>query len=163
MNIRWPSKNFWHRTVLGGLCTTITAALIAVSHLPLCGWLFVAGITVVQLVALSEYIQLCKIKGFSPAAPFLYWTGSAYLFLHYLAMTSPAYASLPPLLLFAGIFATGYWYFKNQKDAMANLALTAFAFVYICLPTSWLLDINFLATTPSNAPTSFWIIWLLVR
>ena len=71
MNIRWPSKNFWHRTVLGGLCTTITAALIAVSHLPLCGWLFVAGITVVQLVALSEYIQLCKIKGFSPAAPFL--------------------------------------------------------------------------------------------
>jgi phosphatidate cytidylyltransferase len=162
MTLHWPSKNFWYRTLFGIAFTAVTALIIGISHLPFCGWIFASGVALIQLVALTEYVQLAKGKGFAPAAPLLYLLGSAYIFLHYLSITIPLFSLLPALALLIGTLVGSCGSFGNQNNALANFALTVFGFAYITLPLSWLLDINFLASSPVGTPSFFWIVWLLV-
>jgi phosphatidate cytidylyltransferase len=157
-----PSENFWQRSLFSSAFIVLTSLLIAGSHLPLCGWLFVAGLAVIQSVAIAEYVRLCRLKSFAPAASLLSWFSLFYLFIYFLATLFPKFANLPLFFLFLGALSTPLAFLRRQQDACANLAITVFGFVYISLPLSWLVDINFLPRSPSGGTTAFWIAWLLV-
>lgn len=157
-----PSKNFRQRLSYSILFVILVAALIFVSHLPLWGWLFVGGIAIVQNVALTEYVRLCRAKGFSPAASPLRIFSFIYLIAFSLYIALPQLSFLPPLLLFLGAICIPLIFLNRQQGAIANLSLTLFGFIYISFPLSLLVGINFLPLLPSGLSSTFWITWLLV-
>jgi phosphatidate cytidylyltransferase len=159
---RLPSVNFWQRSLFSSAFIVATSTLIALSHLPLCEWFFVAGLATIQYVALVEYVRLCRSKDFDPAATLLYWFSLFYILVYSLATLFPKFSHLPMFFLFLGALSTPLAFLNRQRGACANLALTVFGFVYITFPLSWLVDINFMPRLPSGDTTTFWITWLLV-
>lgn len=151
--LRWPSKNFWYRTLFGSALAIIIGILIALTSHPCCSWLFVAGLICVHLTALYELVCLCTAKGFAPAAGLLYPLCTAVLISHALSIRNPSFAPLAPGLLFLGAILLPC---LARPGSIINLALTIFSVVYLTVPCMWLLDITFIPGTP------FWITWLIV-
>ncbi len=158
----WPSANFWQRSITSFVFIALTALLIVSSHLPFCAWFFILGLVGVQSIALWEYLRLCQAKGFSPASKLLRWFSLWYLLVYALATLFPQFVHLPMFLLFLAAVSTPLAFLIHQHEAIANIALTIFGFVYIVLPCSLIIDINFLPRLPSGEATAFWLTWLLV-
>jgi phosphatidate cytidylyltransferase len=125
-------------------------------------WLFIAGLGPIQYVAVVEYIRLCRLKGFAPAASLLIWFSLFYLLMHFLATVYPKFEHLPMLPLLLGALSLPLAFLTHKAGACANLALTVFGFIYIALPLSLLVDINFIPHLTPGGTTSFWIAWLLI-
>jgi phosphatidate cytidylyltransferase len=158
---QYPSMNFWQRLLFGGAFTALTVILILVSHLQMCGPLFVIGLITVECVALHEYFALCSKKGFFPAKTILVWFSAMYVALYYAAIQHPQLVHIPRLAVYFAALLIPLYLFNRVEGAIANLATTLFGFAYIIFPLSFIVDINFLVRLPDGIHTSFWLAWLL--
>ncbi len=158
----WPSINFWQRLLYSCAFIIFIGTFIGVSHIPHYEWLFIAGVAAIQFVASKEYVHLCHLKGFAPAATLLSRFSLGYLFIYSLATLYPKFAHLPMFVLIFGAMIMPFALANKQQGAIANLAVTLFGFVYIVFPLCCIIDINFLPHLPADSSTSFWITWLLV-
>lgn len=153
--IQLPSRNFWYRAFFGSAFALLTAFFIAISHSPPFGWLFACALTVLQAVAVREFLKLAKMKGFAPASLMLIICSSLYVLSRYVAIISPGRGHLPTLLLCLSSIACALSLLRHQKDAIANYSITFFGFVYVTFPLSLLIDINCRAHP-------MWLVWLLI-
>lgn len=136
---------------MGFLGIIFAAIVILFSHTPPFEYLFVLAIALGQAAALSEYYQLSEAKAIAPLKKFPILFSILYIFLHYSIGTNELL--LPALFSFMAIAFMAY--FSNHEQAIRNLSTTLFGILYITLPLSLLLDINFLAS-------SSWLVYLLV-
>ncbi len=158
---QYPSMNFWQRLVFGGAFTALTVILVMVSHLQMCGPLFVIGLILIECVALHEYFALCGTKGYFPAKSTLVWFSAMYVGLYYAAVQHPQLVHLPRLAIYLAALIIPFYFFKRVDGAIANLATTFFGFAYIIFPLTFIIDINFLVRLSDGCHTSFWLAWLL--
>lgn len=142
-------NNFQQRFLFGFLGIVLIAALIFFSHTPPLHYLFIAAVACVQAIALWEYYQLAKEKEILPNALLGVIFSLLYIPLHY--FQGPVL-----LLLFVFMVTAFITYLKAHVNAIANMAVTIFGLIYITIPLSFLIDLNF---PPSNS--SIWIIYLI--
>lgn len=145
-------SNFQQRFVCGFLGILIITAIIFVSHVPPFHYLFIASVALVQIIALWEYYQLAKEKEIIPQVALGVIFSLLYVILHYLKVRDAL-----ALFLFAFMAVAFMKCCRTQVNALANIATTIFGFVYVTIPLSFLIDLNF----PKTPCSSFWIIYLI--
>ncbi len=127
------------------------AFIIFVSHIPPLQYLFVATIALLQAKALQEYYQLAKHKGLQPLVISPVLSSILYIVAHYFFGVDQIV--VPFLFLFMALAILRL--FSKQENAIANAAVTVFGIVYVTIPLSFLIDINFVHG-------SIWLVYLLI-
>lgn len=133
------------------LAIACSAVLIIFSHTPPFQYLFVLVLALIQAAALNEFYALSENKGFKPVKKLAIAASIAYFFLHYASGSD--HIIVPFLLLTMGCAFIAH--FAKHKDSIPNLAITLFGLLYITIPLSFLVDINFLGS-------SIWFVYLLI-
>src|SRR5262245_10408538 len=121
--------------------------------------LFFAGII---SIALFEYYQLAQRKGFRPSvslgigSTIVYFIGVAF-YLHYSYLdTLPSFILLGSLLLLFLIF------FNQYPSSIGNLAVTLFGIVYLTIPLSCALRINYFFPDRAMEDGRIWLAYVLI-
>ncbi len=144
-------NNFQQRSLMSFLGIALLAGAIAISHTQPFEYLFVLFMALSQGAALYEYYSLSTRKGYLPLKVFPVIASIVYFFLHYVYGSD---ATVVPFLLLTTAF-TFIGFFKNHENSIANIAITIFGVVYITIPFSFFIDINFLAG-------SSWLAYLVI-
>lgn len=148
-------SNFLQRVGMSLLFSAIAAAAIYYSHDPIFSWVYVVVMGGIVMAALWEYYQIAKANGCQPAGAVGYLGTIVYLGLTYAAINEPLLNEWIPicfgLILFAGFFA---YCFAGRKP-LINLAVTIFGVIYLTLPLSYLIGINF-------EYGRIWVVYLLL-
>jgi phosphatidate cytidylyltransferase len=113
---------------------------------------FAALFLILSVFVLREFYSLCKEAGFSPQLyPGLFLGLSLFLLSFFIArhdLPYKYYLFLLPLIYAIPV----YELFRKKKNPLANIALTGFGLVYVCIPFSLL---NYLAFPESEETVSY--------
>jgi phosphatidate cytidylyltransferase len=148
-------SNFQQRFLFGTLGAALVAWIIGVSHVPPFQQLFVATLALVQAIALAEYYGLCRQTDVRPRyvlgilASLVYIGGRALVGL-------TASLAFIPLFFVAIVFLGSLGHLARLERAIVDGATTCFGLLYITVPMSYFLDINF------QTSSSLWLFYLIL-
>jgi len=113
-------------------------------------------------LALHEYYRLCKLKNYQP--PVYLGIGSAIAYVIALSFSfHRIYLSgLPSLVLLFSFLLFFLFYFKRQASSLSNLAVTLFGFVYLVIPLSCILRINYFFPPEASEDGRLWLAFVLI-
>lgn len=109
-----------------------------------------------------EFYKIGKAKGYHPLENLGIVTALAYGFAVFLS-TQTLHANTLPEIVLAISLITGFLYFFSKgTEPYINLSITFFGIVYIAIPLSCMISINYLF--PENSPEDgrLWLLYLLV-
>jgi phosphatidate cytidylyltransferase len=156
------SKQFKHRLLTSCLGTLILIFAIYYSSRLFFKPLFILLNAGIISIALLEYYQLAKRKGFEPLVALGIGASIAYILtlsfsLHHLFLESlPSFVLLFSLLLFFLMF------FNQQSSSIGNLAVTLFGIAYLTIPLACALRINYFYPNDSLADGRLWLAYVLL-
>ncbi|MCE2982899.1 MAG: phosphatidate cytidylyltransferase [Parachlamydia sp.] len=148
--------------LIGSVCgIVILVVAIYFSFVPLFFPFFVLLNAAVICMALLEYYDLAVKKGFKPLAFLALGTTTAYVISVSLSIRHSHLEMLPWFILLMSLLLFFLAFFNRQKDPVGNLAITLFGIVYITLPLTCGLMINYFF--PSDAPVDgrYWLAYVL--
>lgn len=142
------------RFLIGGALLLLSLLLIAFSHSPYVKPLFIFSIIALVAVALAEFYEIAKAKGYRPLAPLA------------IASSSLLLLSLPfqqggeiPLLLLYGMMALSFGHFLSKGERpLLNLSVTFFGMAYLTLPLACILLINYMQGVDGR----LWLLYTLL-
>lgn len=115
----------------------------------------------ITLLAAKEYYEIAALKGLAPKAKLGLSLGAAYIAAMYLNLRSDHLAYLPLSMLIVGLVATFLAFFRSGEKPLVNISLTLFALIYLVIPLSTLLQINYFFPPDSKQDGRYWIFYLL--
>jgi phosphatidate cytidylyltransferase len=137
------SQNMKQRLVFGTLAGIFIFIAIYFSHVYWFKPIFTFLMATLVSTALWEYDQIARAKGFHPRL----WIGilSTFGFAFALLISSqnPAWRALPEASLALTLAATFLVFFRRGSQPLVNMALTLFGILYLTLPLSTLISINY--------------------
>lgn len=153
-------NNFQQRFLLGFLGIVLISAIIVLSHTPPFHYLFIASVAAIQALALWEYCALAAkktvgTKACIPQKNMAICFSLIWIVLHYCYPCQEVLA----LSLFAFLTATFAGLLKESANAIINSATTLFGLVYITIPLTFLIDLNFSGSITTSS--SIWIVYLI--
>lgn len=150
------SENLKQRLFVGSLFLIIAILAIQFSHHLLGKIFFILALSGMILSALNEFYQLCK-----PFGKPLSWLGilAGLGYLAGIAVNSliPQNWHLPEIVNLLFLMGGFLYYCFFGKSPLVSLALTFFGVLYIVLPLSRLIPINYIF-----AGGSFWLLYLIL-
>lgn len=151
------------RLILGSLGTLLVILAIYFSHSPFFRPLFVLSTIVILNLALLEYYNLAKVKGFHPLV-FLGLSCATFYTLAVYLSTQYAYAQnlLPAFILLEFLIAFFLACFSGKPAPLANLAITLFGIGYITMTLSCALQINYLSSEYPDVDGRLWLAYVLM-
>lgn len=162
MALPWQKlNNFQQRAIFGTIGIIVVFGTILLSHSYPFEYLFISLLALSQAIALWEFYHLAKAKGFMPMTSLGVGFSSAFIILRFFALKFPELTIFSELLLYPFAITVFLAAFRRHEAAIVNLAVTFFGFLYITLPLSLLLDINYSLTSHTIQQSSFWLIFLL--
>lgn len=111
--------------------------------------------------ALKEYYSIAKRKGFKPREKTAYSLSLAYILAIYLGSLSGHQDSFPLYALAIGLFVLFSAFFFDGKNPLVNIAITLFGIVYLIIPLSCTLQINYFFPPGSAEDGRWWVLYLL--
>ncbi len=144
-------NNFQQRFLMSFLGIALLTGVIIVSHTSPFQYLFVLFMAISQAAALSEYYFLSTNKGFQPLRALPIAASIIYFFLRY----ALGQEQIVVPFLFVCTLLTFIGFFAKHENSIVNIAITIFGLLYITIPFSFLIDINFLAG-------STWLAYLVI-
>jgi phosphatidate cytidylyltransferase len=156
------SRQFKQRVLMSSLGIIGLIFCVYFSFVPFFKPIFILLNATVISLALKEYYDLCKLKELQP----LVYLGIASVFI-YLATLSysfhePHLSGLPSLILLFLFLLFFLCFFKQQTSSLSNLAVTLFGFVYLVIPLSCILRINYFFPPDGTADGRLWIAYVLI-
>lgn len=142
MFVRSISSNFKYRFLIGSLAILVISVFIyfSLSYF----FLFTLFCSGIVGLALSEYYNLAKKKGFSP---FEKWSIAASIFYFIALAIDIQFSSTFSLWVLLGFAIASFALsFSSSHSAIVNLAITFFGIGYLTLPLSCILRIDTLFT-----------------
>lgn len=130
------------RLYASAFALAITLLSIYFSAYPLFQPVFTLILSALIGVALWEYYQFAKAKGFNPPIPLAIFCSTLYLFALYLSTAGGANLLPQWALLFDLILLFAY-FFLYTKDSFITLAITVFGLAYLTLTLGTTLNITF--------------------
>lgn len=152
-------SQFQARLILGSGGVLLATLLIYLSHLPFFHFPFAIAIAAFVGAALLEYYRLSEAAGFRPLIPLGLIASSAYVIAIYIALQWPRAHLLPALTLFTALAAAFISFFMRGDRPLGNLAVTLFGLLYLTLPLSCMIQINYF---DSAVDGRLWLLYLLV-
>lgn len=132
--------------------------VIYYSHSPLFKPLFVLLNAGVIGLAMLEYYQLARQKGYQALQTLSIGAAVMYVIATYLSIQYSTFQYVPSLVLLLSLVLFFLAFFQQQSNPVANLAITVFGFVYLALPLTCILGINYESADHGR----FWLTYILV-
>lgn len=117
---------------------------------------------VIISLALKEYYHLSELKGFNPLSKPAIGSAVAYLFVLSLSLHQIHLDGLPTLILLFLFLFLFLLFFRHQTSALGNLAVTLFGFVYLVIPLSCILRINYFYSAYEAGDGRLWLAYVLI-
>lgn len=154
-------SNFKQRLAVSSIGVLLLLLMICTSHHPLFRLGFACFVTGIINCALWEYYQIGIAKGFSPLTRISISGASLYILSVFLS-TQEIFPFSIPLIILPLLFLTFclYYLFK-ESHPLANLAITSFGIIYLVLPLSLLINVNYFFDEKAMQGGSWWLIYLL--
>lgn len=130
------------RLYASSLALTITLISLYFSAYPIFQPIFTLILSALIGVALWEYYQFAKAKGFHPPVPLAIFCSTLYLFALYLS-TTQGISLLPYWTLLFDLILLFLYFFFYTKDSFITLAITLFGLAYLTLTLGTTLNITF--------------------
>jgi len=154
--------NLQSRAIFGIASATITVFAIIFSHFHPFEYFFLLVLATIQSFALWEYYRLARAKEFHPLSwPGIVFSG-IFLFMRFWALNFPNFQFYSELLLYLFGLTIFIAYFRRQKQAIANLGITLFGFVWITFPLSLMIDLNYGFLPMSFEQNALWLVFLII-
>ena len=124
---------------------SILAVIIAVyySHSPFFKPLFVLFTIGITYLAIKEYCHLAEKKGFNPLFSLMTGCTTLYFVSLFVSSTDPSWTTLPSFVLLFSFLALFVAFFIQPIASLSNLAVTSFGILYLTIPLSYVLKINY--------------------
>jgi phosphatidate cytidylyltransferase len=161
MNLRQAS-HFKQRLIMSSVGVVFLALTIYFSSLPLFRPIFVLLNSSVLSLALWEYYQLGQIKGFQPLTTLGIICTVAYVFAVDLSFRFVALHTLPIFILLLFFVLFFLIFFKHRTNAFINLAITIFGIVYLTIPLTCGLQINYFFPSHASEDGRIWLAYALI-
>lgn len=112
-------------------------------------------------LTLIEYYQLSQQCNFKPLMGLGLFSGCAYIGAIGLALYFPFFEPLSSLVLLFALILFFLAALKNQKAPVGNLAVTLFGIVYLVIPLSYAIKINYFFLENTSQDGRLWLIYVL--
>lgn len=157
------SSQFKQRAIFSAFGVFVLGLAITLSFMPLFGLLFLLIMGGSINLALWEYYQLVRAKGFNPMIGWGMGCTTAYLILLYLALpASPFVTFLPIATSLAFILIAFFIHFGKKENAIGDLAVTAFGLIYLSIPLSYALQIDYFYPIGAEPDGRLWLAYAFV-
>lgn len=113
-------------------------------------------------LALIEYYQLARYKGFQPLAPLSIGLSVLYILTLSASLYDPALTELSSLVLLFSLLILFLNFFAQRSSALVNLAVTLFGIAYLTIPLSFALRINYFFPHQALADGRLWLAYVLL-
>jgi phosphatidate cytidylyltransferase len=137
------------RLIIGSIISACLLITIYLSYSPFFNALFVLLTAAIISLALREYYHIARLKDLQPLTTIGIISTIAYVGAVALTIHFPAAILLPPIILALTLVAAFLYYFVNKgDDPLVNLAVTFFGIIYLTLPLSFIVLINYFHHEP---------------
>lgn len=137
------SRQFKQRLLMSSLGILGLVISIYYSYTSLFKPVFILLAIGVISLALGEYYHLARNKSFQPSDAAGIGISTVYTVALAISFHHPAWNAFPSLVLLGSLVVLFLIFFKQQLSALGNLAITLFGIIYLTLPISCALRINY--------------------
>lgn len=155
------SRQFKHRMLISSLSTLALIICIYFSFSPIFKPIFILLNAAIAGLALYEYYHLCKLKGLQPLVILGIGSAFAYFIALSFSLHHTSLSGLPSLVLLFSFLLFFLAFFKQQSSCLSNLAATLFGFVYLVIPLSCILRINYFFPSHGLEDGRWWLAYVL--
>ena len=149
------------RFITSSIWVVLVIALVYLSPYSYFALLFTACLSGVLAVALWEFYRMASIKGFHPPVKTCITLSVIYTFVTFFSLLSLRWSFVPSLVFGICIFACFVSYFKNFTQPIANISIAVLGLIYITIPVTLILRINYFQTS-REFDGRWWLLYLLV-
>lgn len=154
-------NNLQQRLVVGSVSTAFMLLAIYLSHTPAFSFVFVLLIAAIICLALWEYYHIAQLKQLHPLSKIGLIGTVGYTVATFIS-TQFQNTELLPHVVFGLSFASAFlYYFIKGADPFINMAVTFFGFVYLTIPLSFLILINYFSVEPKIIDGRWSLFYLL--
>lgn len=156
------TKHFKQRMLISTVSIIGLIICIYFSHTSFFKPLFILLNAALISLALKEYFHLTELKGFSPLSKLGIGAGIAYLFALGFSLQHPSLTPLPSLILLFSFLLFFVASAKHQTTSIGNLAVTVFGLIYLVIPLSCILRINYFFPPQAFEDGRLWLAYILI-
>lgn len=156
------TRQFKQRLLIGIMGILVLFICIYYSNLSFFKPIFVSFNVLIIVFALKEYYHLSTLKGFYPLTSLGIAATALYLFALFYSFDHPHLTVLPSFILLMTLLFSFLFFFSRQTASLGNLAVTLFGFVYLVLPLSCALRINYFPHSNIFEEGRLWLTYVLI-
>lgn len=156
------SKQFKHRVLISSLGIIGLIFSIYFSFSPMFKPVFILLNAAIISLALKEYYNLCKLKELQPLVFLGIGSSIVYLIALSFSFHQVHLSGLPSLVLLLLFLLFFLCFFKQRTSSLSNLAVTLFGFVYLVIPLSCILRINYFYPPHAVEDGRLWLAYALI-
>lgn len=156
------SRQFRQRLLLSSLGALGLIICIYYSYLPFFKPIFILLNTSIICLALIEYYRLAEHKGFQPLIVLGVGSTVAYMIGLSFSFYDLSFLALPSFILLTSLLLLFLLYFNRHLSALANLAITAFGVMYLTIPLSCGVRINYFFPGHGLEDGRLWLAYVLI-
>ncbi len=156
------STQFKYRLLISIFSILCLSFAIFYSTTPLFKPFFIAINGVLICLALVEYYHLAENKGFTPLQGIAIASTGAYLFVLSFSFYNFHLSFLPPLVLFTSLLILFLICFQWHVNVLGNLAVTVFGIIYLTIPLSYGMRINYFFPSSGLGDGRLWLAYVLL-
>ncbi len=152
---------FFYRLLISTLGLLVVFIALYFSHEAITAPILISVTTAVIVTALIEFYQIAKHKGYEPQFPIGITSSILYIFAMFLLAFYPQAEFLPPTVFLLALFTLFSFYIFWGANPLANVAITTFGIVYLTLPLTCLVSINYFFPPNGTQDGRWWIVYLM--
>jgi phosphatidate cytidylyltransferase len=161
MNIQSMS-NLKQRFIVGNISTIAMFLAIYLSTHQYLKIFFLALIAGIIGMALWEFYTMARNKKHEPLAKYAIVCSMVYFFVTYLSTQYHVLPLLPQLTLLLTMVGAFAYFFDKGQNSLANIAITLFGLLYLTLPLTGIIQINYFFSMESLQDGRLWLTYALL-
>lgn len=154
-------SNLQQRLIVSSVAIVLLIISITFSHHPYFAPLFVLLAAAAISVALLEFYAIPQAKGYQPLIKVGILATAAFAFAVYINTQWPMGKMLPEIVLGLTLVSAFSYFFAKGNDPFINLAVTLFGILYLTIPLSALIGINYFHMPPFVTDGRWCLVYLL--
>lgn len=155
------SANFKDRLIASVLGIIILLAAIYFSNSGFLSLFFLSIVAGSIGTALWEFYNIAKARGYAPLNGIGILFSIFYVFSIYLSTQIPSAFALPIIVIGLALISGFLSYFVKGTDPFINLAITFFGIIYLTLPLSFIVNINYFFPKGTPYDGRWWVFFLI--
>jgi phosphatidate cytidylyltransferase len=149
------------RLIISGLSVLFLLTVIYLSPYLYFRPFFVLACAAIIGSALWEFYSIGKAKGYAPLVKLGIVGTVVYVIADFLSTQSPRLELLPALVV-GGITVSSFlYYFIKGSNPFINLSITLFGILYLTIPLSSVININYFFPSEASQDGRWWLFYLL--